>query len=376
MVAASILLAAIVTVAVTYQAFIVPEQNRQNAFTHSQDTLYSLQQLYTEGTATIKLAYSGASFLSSSTFPGQLSYSPQTYLNIELANATEYVETQLLLNNQTGKLAIHGLSEATLDFANLTDNISASYNFTNNQHDTRVQINTQTIPLGYGQPWVMRINLNLTSSSEVASYNYSLFSGDSMHLSLFMSSYNLSSILPETSCIDYETNSSSCRLFIKYTAANNTDLYLSAGGAIMCKPASYPLSYAATPWGITAVEAGTSSTPVPIQIQWTQNTLILDLYNITWSNTGTVSGSGSVGVKFVECNSKTVSTTFNALSMNFTSKDYSLQNSIQQLQTILKSGAPSGTTISGEQGKNSYLLMITSQETVSLTVHNVNAVIT
>jgi hypothetical protein len=372
-VAASILLAAIVTALVTYQAFIVPEQNRESAFAHSQGILNSFQQLYTEGASTITLAYSGAQFLSSTTFPGQLSYTPSTNLNVTFINATQLIQTQTLLTNQTGDIPLLGLTEATVDLENVTDNVLASYNFTGPQK-TSIQLNSETLTLSGQQ--IIRVYLNITGPSDLVSYRYSLLSGDSLHLPLFGSPYNLTSTLQQTTNLEYETNSSSCRLFLNHLVANYTDLSYSVGGAILYKPSSFPLSYIATPWGITAVEAGTSSIPVPIQIQWSQDTLHLDLYNITWTNTGTISGSGSVGIKLIESHTILLHTNFDSLALNFTSNTYNLQNSIQQLQTMLQSGAPDdNTAVSIQQGADSSLLTITSPQKVSLTIHNVNAVL-
>lgn len=375
-VAASILLAAIVTIAITYQAFIVPEQNRQNAFAHSQNTLKSFEQLYSEGYSTFALSYSGASFFSPTAFPGQLSYTPSTSIDIGIGNGTQLTQTQLLLDNQTGAFPIQGLSEATIAFENAADNVYAVYNFTqSDQQKTVIQINTETVPLADPQTRVMRVYLNITSSSGFSSYRYSLFSGDSLQLSLFSPLYGLASSLSQTSNMEYQTNSSSCKLFIQYLAVNYTDIAYSARGAIMYKPTSFPLSHVAVPWGITAVEAGTSSIPSPVQIHWAQDTLVLDLYNITWSNIGTLSGSGSIGIKFNEHNTTSLSTSFNSISLNFTSSDYSIQNSIMQLQTMLKNSSPDGTSISSQQGSNWSMLTITAQQNVVITIHNVNAVL-
>ncbi|XHH09087.1 MAG: hypothetical protein ACFCUE_00260 [Candidatus Bathyarchaeia archaeon] len=373
-VAASLILAAIVTVAITYQAFIVPEQNRQIAFSHTQDVLKSFEGLYSEGYSTFSLSYSGSSFFSSASFPGQLSYSPSTRVKVDLSNVTELTPTQLLLANQTGDFPIRELSEATLTFENVTENFYGNYNFTHNQQKIVVEVNTETIALTDNTE-VMRIFLNITSSYGSSSYGYSLFSGDSLHLQLFSPLYGLASDLSQTSSIEYQTDSSSCMLFIQYLAINNTDLTYSARGAIMYKPTSFPLSYIATPWGVTALEAGTSSIPAPIQIRWAQNMLCLDLYNITWKNIGTISGSGAAAIKFNEYNTTCLQSSFDSISMNFTSSDCNINNSIMQLHTMLKNNAPDDAIISIEQNLTWVTLTITSHKTVSLTIHAVDAVL-
>jgi hypothetical protein len=375
-VAASILLAAIVTVAITYQAFIVPEQNRQTAFVHTQNVLKSLEELYAEGYSTFSLSYSGSSFFSTTSFPGQLSYTPSTRINVDLSNGTELNPTQLLLTNQTGDLSVQGLSEATLVFENVTNGLSANYNFTQNQQKIVVEVNSEGVALVDNQTQVMRIYLNISSSSDVSCYTYSLFSGDSLQLSLFSPVYGLASNLSQTSSIQYQTDPSICKLFMQYLSVNYTDLTYSAQGAIRYTPSSFPLSYVATPWGVTALEAGTSSIPAPIQIHWAQDTLVLDLYNITWNNMGTLSGSGAAAIKFNEYNTTSLRTSFDSVSMNFTSGgEWSIRNSITQLQSMLKSNAPDGTSVSIQEGSDWVVLTITAQRTIALTIHEVDAVL-
>ncbi len=375
-VAASILLAALVTAAVTFQAFIVPELDREKAFAHSQDVLYSFEKLYSEGKTTLPLSYSGATpFFSPTSFTGQLSYIPSVTLKVDVSNATYIRETEILLS-ESANLSMQSLSNAAIYFKNVSDNIEATCNFTNSEEQTVFQIHTEQ--LTYGDGTLMRIQLNITLNSESTSYNYSIVSGDSLELSLFSPLYNTTTALSRTSHVQYTTNSSSCMLFLKYMATTTDNLSYTSSGAIRYKPGNFPLSYLATPWGITAIEIGTSAIPSPMQIYWAKDTLVLDLYNTTWSNIGTIGGSGPIGIQLKTYDSISVNSKFSRLDMNFSSSDIDLKNSVLQLEAILQSGTPEGVSIYHQEGAD--WLTITVEDTegagsVSILIRSMEAVL-
>jgi len=372
-IAASILLAALVTVAVTYQAFIVPELDREKAFTHSQDVLYSFKKLYSEGTATIPLSYAGTPFFSSTTFTGQLSYTPLVTIRVDVNSATEVNEEETLLS-ETATIHMQSLSDASLYFENVADNVEATCSFTSSEEQTVFQVHTEKLTVG-NETTLIRIQLGITHGSVSAYYNYSVFSGDTLNLPLLSPLYGLASTLHKTSQVQYTTNSSSCLLFLKYRVATTANLSYTSSGAIRYEPSNFPLSYVATPWGITAIEGGTSAIPSPLQIYWTKDTLVLDLYNTTWSNIGTVSGSGSVGLKFETDNSISVDSTFSRVDMNFSFSEVNLKNSVLQLEAILQSGAPEGTVIYHQEGDNGLTITIEGTSSINMLIRNIEAVL-
>jgi hypothetical protein len=369
-IAASILLAAIVTVAITYQAYIVPELNREKAYNHSQDVLRNFEGLYSDGKATIQLSYAGSAFFSSQSFPGQLSYSPSISVNASVYNANQNASKEQLFRDNTAINNIQSLSDASLYIENASDSIEATCVFTNaDLKEITFQINTEETES------MMRIRLNITSNLESTYYYYSIMPDDSFQISLFSPLYSsLTSDLSNTQQIQYTTNSPKSALYIKYVAATPAPIltYI-ANGALRYEPATFPLSYIATPWGVTALEAGNSSIPAPFQIYWSKDTLTLDLYNITWNNIGTLSGAGSVGLTFKNYNQTTLNSSFDKLNLNFTYTDCNLKNSIIQLETFLKNSAPEGTLILHQDGDNWIMLTVETSGYLNLSVHNVEA---
>lgn len=374
-IAASILLAAILTIATAFQAFIVPELDREQAFIHSQKILQNLKELYTKEATTIPLAYAGTPFFSATTYPGQISYTPAASINISAYNITIVNEEEALLNENTN-ITMQGLSEATLFLKNITDNIKASINFINNENPLLLKIHTEKHTFDTDIT-LIKIHLNITINSEYTTYNYTIFAGDSIELPLLTPLYGLASTLIKTTQVQYTTNSSTCLLFLKYLATTTTNMNYIAQGAITYKPGNFPLSYTTTPWGITALQSGTSAIPTPMQIYWTKDTLVLNLYNITYSNIGTISGSGSIGVNFKTQNQTSINSTISTLKLTFSYNQFNLKNSILQLKALLQNSAPENILISHEEGNHWLTITITGANNVNmkLIIQNIEALL-
>lgn len=372
-VAASILLAALVTVAITYQAFIVPELDRENGFNHMLNVLNNLKELYTGGKATIPLSYSGTPFFSSATFTSQLSHTKTVAVNIDIYNATQTFEREQFLD-KPANLSINSLSNAVIYINNGAGDFQADCSFTGGQETLTIQISSQTILL-YNETSITKVTLKITRNSQTTLYNYSIFSYGSLDLPLFSPIYNVSSSLIKTFQINYHTNSSACTLYLKYGAENLVDLAYTAAGAITYAPNNYPLTYLATPWGITAVESGTSSITSTPQINWVQDTLTLDLYNISWNNVGTISGQGTAGLKFNTLTSTNIRTAYTQVNMNFTFNDASIKNSILQLEKILEAESKQNLSVEYQEGENWLIVTIKGAGFVDLTINNVAALL-
>ncbi|MGD6934163.1 MAG: hypothetical protein ACQCN5_08160 [Candidatus Bathyarchaeia archaeon] len=371
-IAASILLAAIVTVAITYQAFIVPELDRENGFNHMLNVLNDLKELYSGEKVSIPLSYSGTPFFSSTTFTSQLSSTKAVALKIDIYNATQVFEDEQFLDEPADVL-IQSLSDAIFCLNNVTDDFQAVCNFTTPQEKVTVQINSETSLSN--EVSLAKVTLNITRSSHSSLYNYTILSYGSLDLPLFSPVYNLTSCLSKTCQVDYLTNSSACVLYVKYATEQLTNLTYTSAGAIKYEPNNYPLTYIATPWGITALESGTSSITSSPQINWVQDTLALDLCNITWNNVGTVSGQGVVGLKFKTLNLTNINTSFAQLNMNFTFSDISLKNSLFQLEKILENGSNQNVSVEYQEGQNWLMILIKGKGLVDLTVNDVEAIL-
>jgi hypothetical protein len=371
-VAASILLAAIVTVAITYQAFIVPELDRENGFNHMLNVLNNLKELYAGGKATIPLSYSGTPFFSSATFTSQLSHTTSAAVKLDIYNATQTSEKEQFLD-EPADMSINSLSNAVIYLNNVNSDFKAVCNFNGTQENVSIQINSET-KLFYDETSITKVILNITRGSESILYNYSFLCYDSFDLPLFSPIYNLTSSLSKTFQISYQTNSSACKLYLKYTTENFANLTFISAGVLKYEPNNYPLTYLATPWGITAVESGTSSITSTPQIVWVQDTLALDLYNVTWNNVGTISGQGAVGLKLNTINSTKINTSFTQLSLNFTFTDNALKNSLIQLEKILENGANGNVSVEYQEGADWLLVKVKGTGTIDLTIDNVEAV--
>jgi FlaG/FlaF family flagellin (archaellin) len=370
-VAASIMLAAIVTVAVTFQAFIVPELDRESAFSHSQDVLYGFEQLYTEGKSTVPLSYSGTPFFSPATYTGQLSYVPSVGVNVTVTNATQLVPDERFYT-ESQNITVAGISDAYYYFTNVTENIAASCNFTSSQELlVATQISTQWLN---NETDFMRLQLNVTANSELSSYNYSMFSGDSLELDLLSPIYNLTSRISNTSTVQFSTNSSSCTLFLNSLQPLTTNLTYTVCGALNYKSNGFPLAYIATPWGTTALEAGTSAMTSASHIYWTGDMLVLDLYNASSANFGTISGSESVGVEFRTYNSVFSNYTFSQMDLFFSFAGFNLNNSLIQLESVLRSAFSDDVSISHQEGADWLMITVEGAGVASVVVRETGVI--
>ncbi|MCW4024479.1 MAG: hypothetical protein NWF01_05520 [Candidatus Bathyarchaeota archaeon] len=373
-VAASILLAAIVTVSITFQAYIVPELDRQNAFSHSQNILYNFEKLYSEGTSTLSLSYSGTPFFSPATYTGQLGYLPSIGVNVTVENATQLVSEERFFTKspEPQNITVADISEVYYYFTNVTENIAASCNFTSGQD---LQVATQI-----SSQWLnnttdfMRLQLNVTANSESAYYNYSMFSGDSLELNLLSPIYNLTSKIANTSHVQFETNSSSCMLFLNSLQPSTANITYTACGALYYKSNGFPLAYMATPWGTTALEAGISAMTSASHIYWVGDLLCLDLYNISSSNFGTISGSESVGIGLETYDTLLTNYTFTKIDLAFSFTGYNFTNSLTQLEFVLNSALPDDMSISHQDGADWLTITIEGTGEANMIIRNVKAI--
>jgi hypothetical protein len=180
-------------VAVTFQAFVVPELDRQSAFSHSQNILYNFEKLYTEGKSTISLAYSGTPIISPATYTGQLAVVPSVGLNVPVQNATQLLEEEKFFT-ESQNMTVTGLSGVRYYFTNVTDNVEATCNFTSSQNEQLVETKISTQWLN-DEATIMRLQLNVTVDSMSNYYNYSIFYGDTLELNLLSPIYNFTSKL-------------------------------------------------------------------------------------------------------------------------------------------------------------------------------------
>ncbi|MCX8176031.1 MAG: hypothetical protein N3E48_02225 [Candidatus Bathyarchaeota archaeon] len=152
-----------------------------------------------------------------------------------------------------------------------------------------------------------------------------------------------------------------------------------AQGAIIYKPSNFPLSYITTPWGVTALQGGTSAIPSTMRIYWAKDVLVLSLYNITWSNIGTISGSGSIGIKLKPQNQVSINSSVSMLQLNCSCGRFNLKNSLLQLKTLLQNDAPENILLSYEEGSDWLMITVTSTNTakinMKLLIRNVEAVL-
>lgn len=374
-IAASILLAALLTIATTFQAFIVPELDREQAFIHSQKILQSFKELYVKGTTTIPLAYTGTTFFSATTYPGQISYIPSVLVDVNVDDVTILNEEEVILN-ESSTINMQGLSDASLLLKNVSDNIEAAIVFVNDEEQIFLKI--LTIKYTSNNLTLMKIQLHVTLNLKYVTHNYTIFSGDSVELPLFSPPYGLASTLRKTTQVQYTTNSPLCTLYLKYLTTTTKNVSYIAQGAIVYTPSNFPLSYTTTPWGITALQSGTSAIPSPMQIYWTaKDTLVLDLYNITWGNIGTVSGSGSVEIKFKAQNQVLINSTTSSLKLNFSYNQLNLKNSILQLKSLLQKDAPENVAFFMEEGFGRLVVTVTSTSKININIliRNVEAIL-
>lgn len=373
-VAASILLAAALTVAVTLRAFIIPEIDREQAFIHSQRVLQSLKELYSRGAATISLGYAGTPFFSVTTYPGQISMIPSISVVVKAYGVTILNEKEGMFDGNV-VLDVQRLAEATLLLKNLSQNAEASILFISHEESVYIELRAERYACG-SEIALMRIQLKITSGSGYATYNYTIFVGDSMEIPLSSRLFGLSNILSKATRVHYATNSSSCILFLKYTTKTIADVSYNAQGAIVYKLSNFPLSYMAAPWGLIALQGGDSALLIPARICWTKSNLMIDLYNITWSNIGTISGSQSIGIKFRAQNYVSIKSTIHKLELKF-SYSSEIKDSILQLKTYLQNSAPEEVEFFFEEGYDWLMITVTGIDglNIDMLIRNVEAVL-
>jgi hypothetical protein len=372
-VAVSIILAAIVTLTIAFQAFVVPELNRENAFIHTQDVLESLNNLYSNRETTLPLSYSGIPFFSPPTFVGQLAFSTDVNLNMTLSDIKKiHKEETRLTENSTTPLNIADLSAALLTFKQVQENIEVNATFTNDEEKLIFYLTSEDY-----STTLTRIQLNVTIGSTMASYNYTVYDGDVFELDLFAPIYNAASVLKNASAVHYTTTSSESSLFLRYTQLETVNINHTSSGVLIYEPSNFPLSYVATPWGVIALQGGTSSIPSSQQIYWGNDTLILNIFNLTWS-AGTVSGTGSVKINYLTGDMITVNSSFSQVTLQFSSNRFNLKNSVSQLAEILRSGAPENLIVTFQEANDwseITITAVTGEGKLKLLIDNVEATI-
>ena len=372
-VAVSIILAAIVTLTIAFQAFVVPELNRENAFIHTQDILESLNNLYSNHETTLPLSYSGIPFFSPPTFVGQLAFSTDVNLNMTVNDIKETYEEEISLDGTLAEpLSITDLSVALLTFQHVQEDIEVNATFTNGEEESAFYLISEDY-----STTLTRIQLDVTLDSNTVTYNYTIYDGDSFEIDLFAPIYNAASALKNASTLHYTTTSPESALFLKYTKIELLNINHTSSGAIIYDPSNFPLSYLTTPWGVIALQGGTSSIPSSQQIYWGHDTLVLNIYNLTWS-AGTVSGTGSVKISYLTNDLITVNSSFSQMKMKFSSNRFNLKNSVSQLAEILRSSAPEHMLVTLQENDDwseITITTVTGEGKLKLLINNVEATI-
>jgi hypothetical protein len=370
-VAVSIILAAIVTITVTFQAFVVPELNREHAFVHTQDVLDTLNNLYSNQEASLPLSYSGIPFFSPPTFVGQLSFSSDAKLNMTINGVKEVREVEADVDpNSTRSIA--DLSTALLTFQQVSENIEVNVTLTNGEEESVFYLTSENY-----SSTLTRIQLNVTLDAATTTYNYTICDGDSFEVDLFAPIYDAASALERALTLHYVTTSSDSVFFVKYTQIDLVNVNHTSRGTLLYDPSNFPLSYVATPWGVASLQGGTSSIPSSQQIYWGHDTLILNLYNLTWS-AGTVSGTGSVKINYLTNDLVMVDSSFSQMTLNFSSNNFNLENSVSQLAEILRSGAPEHLLVTLQENDDwseITITAVTGEGKLNLIINNVEATI-
>jgi hypothetical protein len=368
-VAVSIMLAAIVTVSATIQVFVIPELNRETAYTHIQEVFNNFNTLYYQDETTIPLSYSGTPFFSPSSFVGQLTFNPTETIQLTINGTKQFIQNETSLTDSANITDIVNISKAILNFQEITDNLEVNATFTKNPEEKLI-FNLKSNP----HDTSIRIQLNVTQEL-TSSYNYTLSDGDAFEIDFFAPIYNASSAIQNATSLYYTTNSQNCSLFIAYEQTVTIDLTYTANGSILYEPSNFPLSYLYTQYGLIALQGGTSSLPSSPQIFWTDDQLNLNLYNLT-SNAGTISGTGNVKISYLTKNLTSLTSSFSTLKLKITSNHFDLTNSTSQLAQILRSSAPQGTKITFQQNNNWQEITIEGEKTLDLVIHNIEANIT
>lgn len=369
-VAVSIMLAAIVTASVTVRVFIIPELNRETAFAHTQEAFDGFNNLYYEQEATIPLSYSGIPFLSPASFVGQLSFIPTTTIELTANDTKQLTKIETTISNNS-TINMTNISKAILNFQNVsvTENFEVNATFTNAINKNA----TFHLTSKNDTTWT-QFQLNVTMES-TSSYTYTLVNGDTFEIDIFAPIYNASSIIHNTTTLNFTTNSPNCSLFLSYEKTEVTDITCTARGSLHYDPSNFPRSYLYTPWGLTAIQAGTSSLPSSPQIYCVNNQLILNLYNLT-STSGTISGTGSAKINFLTNSMNSINSSISSLKLRFSSNQYNLTNSVSQLFEILSNTIPENLDITLQNGDNWSEIAITGENQLNLIIHNVEAKIT
>jgi len=368
-VATSIILAAIVTASLVIQAFVVPELRREKAYVHSQDILRSFEELYSKERCVIPLSHSGIPFFSPVSSTGQLRYDSQIGITVDAFNVTEVKKVEKQLNSQD-EFEVKDTSEAYFFCQNASDDLEVNCTFSKDAGKVTFLITSEL--LNYNNLTLIRFQLKVTRDSTIGVYNYTVVQGDSFGLNFMDPIYSASSFIKEASRVYYETSSPNCFLSLKYLKTELKNISFSAMGAVIYEPNDFPLSYAATPWCLIALEAGNSSLVASPRILWVNDTLIVNLYNFTW-DAGTVGGAGSVSVYLLTSSFVSLKSSFSRLYMNFTSASSSLKNSYLQLVDILKSSAPENIKVSIQQEGNWIKVSFEGRGNLDLVIHNVKA---
>ena len=222
---------------------------------------------------------------------------------------------------------------------------------------------------------LVRFQLRVIRNSTFNVYNYTVFQGDSFSLNFMNPIYNVTSFIKEASKVYYKANSPNCFLILKYLETGHKNTIFSVRGAIIYETSGFPLSYAATPWGLTALEAGNSSLAAFPKILWVNNTLTVNLYNFIW-NMGTIGGTGTVSLHLLTTSSfVSLKSSFSRLYLNITSASPSLKNSYLQLANILKSSKPENVKVSIQQGDSWVMVSFEGKGNLDLVISNVKIVL-
>ena len=371
MVAVSIILAAVVTASFAIQTFVVPELERERAFLHSQDILISFEELYSKGRCVIPLSHSGVPFFLSTSSTGQVRYDPQIGITLGAFNVTELMKVEKQLNSQD-EFEVKNISEAYFLCQNASDSLKINCTFFRDIEKVTFLITSEL--LNCNNVTLVRFQLMVIQNSTFDVYNYTVVQGDSFSLNFMNPIYNVTSFIKESSKVYYKTNSPNCFLILKYLVTKHKNTIFFVRGAVIYESSGFPLSYAATPWGLTALEAGNSSLATFPKILWVDNTLTVNLYNFTW-NMGTIGGTETVSLHLLTSSFISLKSSFSRLYLNFTSASPSLKNSYLQLANILKSSKPENVKVSVQQGDSWVMVSFEGKGNLDLVISNVKAVL-
>ena len=371
-VAVSIILAAVVTASFAIQTFVVPELERERAFLHSQDILISFEELYSKGRCVIPLSHSGVPFFLSTSSTGQVRYDPQIGITLGAFNVTELMKVEKQLNSQD-EFEVKNISEAYFLCQNASDSLKINCTFFRDTEKVTFLITSELLNRN-NNVTLVRFQLRVIQNSTFDVYNYTVVQGDSFSLNFMNPIYNVTSFIKESSKVYYKTNSPNCFLILKYFVTKHKNTIFFVRGAVIYESSGFPLSYAATPWGLTALEAGNSSLATFPKILWVDNTLTVNLYNFTW-NMGTIGGTGTVSLHLLTSSFISLKSSFSRLYLNFTSASPSLKNSYLQLANILKSSKPENVKVSVQQGDSWVMVSFEGKGNLDLVISNVKAVL-